>query len=113
MATLYSAATAMVCRAGGMTAELAVVGMPSVLVPLPGAPGDHQTRNAEVFADAGDAVLVPDAELDGTRLAGALDPLLGDPARLASMTLAARTLGRADATARFADLVEEVAGGTR
>ncbi len=109
MDTLYANATVMLCRSGGMTAELAAVGMPSVLVPLPGAPGDHQTRNAEVFAHAGAAVMVPDRELDGTRLGHELDGLLTDPSRLRSMGEAARSLGRTDATARFADLVEEVA----
>jgi undecaprenyldiphospho-muramoylpentapeptide beta-N-acetylglucosaminyltransferase len=113
MATLYSTATVMVCRAGGMTAELAAVGMPSVLVPLPEAPGDHQSRNAQVFASAGAAALVPDADLDGARLATELDRLLNDRARLDAMAGAARALGRVDATARFADLVEEVARGRR
>ena len=89
-----------------MTAELTAVGMPSVLVPLPGAPGDHQTANADALVAAGAAVLVPDAELDAARLAAELDALLADPARLAAMGAAARTLGRPDATARFADLVE-------
>jgi UDP-N-acetylglucosamine--N-acetylmuramyl-(pentapeptide) pyrophosphoryl-undecaprenol N-acetylglucosamine transferase len=96
-----------------MTAQLAAVGMPSVLVPLPRAPGDHQTRNAEVSASAGAAVLVPDDELDGARLAAELDRLLAEPARLAAMEAAARSLGRLDAAARFADLVEEVANGRR
>ena len=77
-----------------------------MLVPLPGAPGDHQTANADALVAAGAAVLVPDAELDAARLAAELDALLADPARLAAMSAAARTLGRPDATARFADLVE-------
>ena len=94
METVYTEATVIVCRSGGMTAELAAVGIPSVLVPLPGAPGDHQTRNAEVFVDAGAGVVVPDAELDADRLAEELDRLLGDPARLAAMGDAARPLGR-------------------
>jgi undecaprenyldiphospho-muramoylpentapeptide beta-N-acetylglucosaminyltransferase len=111
METVYTDATLIVCRAGGMTAELAAVGIPSVLVPLPGAPGDHQARNAEVFVGAGAAVMVPDAELDTDRLATELESLLADPARLAAMGDAARTLGRVDAAARVADLVEEVAGG--
>ncbi|HEY7106486.1 MAG TPA: UDP-N-acetylglucosamine--N-acetylmuramyl-(pentapeptide) pyrophosphoryl-undecaprenol N-acetylglucosamine transferase [Acidimicrobiia bacterium] len=113
MEDLYTDATVMVSRSGGMTAELAAVGMPSVLVPLPGAPGDHQTRNADVFAGAGAGVMVPDAELDADRLAAELDRLLADPARLGAMSDAARTLGRPDAAARFADLVEEVARGRR
>ncbi len=113
MDALYERATLVVSRAGGMTAELAVVGMPSVLVPLPGAPGDHQTRNAELFAHAGAGILVPDRELDGARLTAEIDGLLRDRARLDAMSHAARSLARTDATARFADLVEEVARAGR
>ncbi|MFI5046072.1 MAG: UDP-N-acetylglucosamine--N-acetylmuramyl-(pentapeptide) pyrophosphoryl-undecaprenol N-acetylglucosamine transferase [Acidimicrobiia bacterium] len=106
MDEVYRDATVMVSRAGGMTAELAAVAMPSLLVPLPGAPGDHQTRNAEIFVAAGAAVLVPDAELDTARLSATLDTVLSDPDRLSSMSEAARSLAHPDATARFADLVE-------
>jgi UDP-N-acetylglucosamine--N-acetylmuramyl-(pentapeptide) pyrophosphoryl-undecaprenol N-acetylglucosamine transferase len=110
MQAIYTEATLVVSRAGGMTAELTAVGMPSVLVPLPGAPGDHQTANAEALARAGAAVIVADAALDGARLDTELAALLADPDRLATMSEAARALGRPDATARFADLVQEVAG---
>jgi undecaprenyldiphospho-muramoylpentapeptide beta-N-acetylglucosaminyltransferase len=113
METLYTEATVMVSRAGGMTAELAATGMPAVLVPLPGAPGDHQTRNAEAFAAAGAAIVVRDDDLDGERLARELDALLGEPARLEAMSAAAGALARVDAAARFADLVEEAAGARR
>jgi undecaprenyldiphospho-muramoylpentapeptide beta-N-acetylglucosaminyltransferase len=106
MEVVYREATLMVSRSGGMTAELTTVGMPSVLVPLPGAPGDHQTANADALVAAGAAVKIPDAELAPERLATELDALLGDPPRLAAMSAAARALGRPDATARFADLVE-------
>ena len=54
-----------------------------MLVPLPGAPGDHQTANADALVEAGAAVMVPDAELRPDRLARELDALLADPARLA------------------------------
>ncbi|MFI5054581.1 MAG: UDP-N-acetylglucosamine--N-acetylmuramyl-(pentapeptide) pyrophosphoryl-undecaprenol N-acetylglucosamine transferase, partial [Acidimicrobiia bacterium] len=111
METIYTDAAIFVARSGGMTAELTVVGVPSVLVPLPGAPGDHQTRNAETLVAAGAAVLIPDAELDDARLAAELQALLDDPDRRQAMEVAARALGRPDATARLADLVEEVAGG--
>ncbi len=54
MGLVYEAADVVVCRAGAMTvAELAVAGVPSMLVPLPGAPGDHQTANARVLERAG------------------------------------------------------------
>jgi undecaprenyldiphospho-muramoylpentapeptide beta-N-acetylglucosaminyltransferase len=113
MEVVYTEATLVVSRSGGMTAELTTVGMPSVLVPLPGAPGDHQTANADALVAAGAAVKIPDAELDPARLAAEVDALLADPARLAAMGAAARGLGRPDATARFADLVEASMKGAR
>jgi UDP-N-acetylglucosamine--N-acetylmuramyl-(pentapeptide) pyrophosphoryl-undecaprenol N-acetylglucosamine transferase len=111
METIYTDATIIVARAGGMTAELTAVGIPSVLVPLPGAPGDHQTRNAEALVAAGAALMITDATLEPAGLAAELDTLLADPGRRSAMAAAARALGRPDATARFADLVEEVARG--
>lgn len=108
---VYRRAALAVCRAGASTvAELAVAGVPAVLVPLPGAPSDHQTRNARSLVDAGAAVLVPDGECDAERLDHLLRGLLEDPETLERMSEHARGLGRADAAARLADLVEDTAG---
>jgi UDP-N-acetylglucosamine--N-acetylmuramyl-(pentapeptide) pyrophosphoryl-undecaprenol N-acetylglucosamine transferase len=113
MPDLYAAASIAVCRAGATTvAELAAAGVPSILVPLPGAPGDHQTRNAEALVAAGAAVLVPDAECTAARLAAELEPLLADPTRLDAMGAAARTLARPHAADDLADLVESTARDT-
>jgi UDP-N-acetylglucosamine--N-acetylmuramyl-(pentapeptide) pyrophosphoryl-undecaprenol N-acetylglucosamine transferase len=87
-------------------AELAVAGVPSILVPLPGAPGDHQTANARVLERAGAAVLLPDDRCDAGSLGTALDGLLSEPALLESMGRAAAGLGRPDAAAAGARLVE-------
>jgi UDP-N-acetylglucosamine--N-acetylmuramyl-(pentapeptide) pyrophosphoryl-undecaprenol N-acetylglucosamine transferase len=108
----YAAADLAVQRAGASTvAELAAAGVPSILVPLPGAPGDHQTANARRLADVGGAVVVPDDELDGDRLAAEIDRLLGDPDALEAMGRAALTLARPDAAADVARLAEEHARG--
>jgi undecaprenyldiphospho-muramoylpentapeptide beta-N-acetylglucosaminyltransferase len=109
MDLLLTAADIAVCRAGGSVAELAVAGLPAVLVPLPGAPGDHQTANARAFRDAGAAVVVPDDELTPGRLAEELDTLLAAPERMAAMAAAARGLAHPDAAERVAKLVEESA----
>lgn len=110
MPDLYATASLAVCRAGATTvAELAAAGVPSVLVPLPGAPGDHQTRNALALVEAGAAVLVPDAECDGARLAAEVGALLEDRARLVAMGEAGRSLARPDAAGRLAELVEAAA----
>ena len=110
MDRLLAAADVVVSRAGGTTvAELAVVGVPAVLVPLPIATRDHQTANAAALVRAGAAVLVPDDELDTDRLAAELGPLVEDPGRLASMGAGARALGVPDAAARVAALLEREA----
>ena len=103
----YAAADLVVSRAGGSSvAELAAVGLPAVLVPLPIAPNDHQTANARALVEGGAAVLVPDRELDADRLAGEIDRLIADPARLPIMAAAAARAGRRDAAERVADVVE-------
>jgi UDP-N-acetylglucosamine--N-acetylmuramyl-(pentapeptide) pyrophosphoryl-undecaprenol N-acetylglucosamine transferase len=114
MGTVYAAADVVVCRAGAMTvAELAVAGVPSVLVPLPGAPGDHQTANARVLERAGAAVVLADSDCDTERLATTLDCLLGRPERLDAMGHAAASLGRPDAAAAIAGVVEHHARPAR
>jgi len=106
IARLYEAVHVMVCRAGASTiAELTVAGVPSVLVPLPGAPGDHQSANARALVEAGAAVVVRDAGCDADALSSILDALLDDPARRRAMSEAARGLGRPDAADRIGELV--------
>jgi UDP-N-acetylglucosamine--N-acetylmuramyl-(pentapeptide) pyrophosphoryl-undecaprenol N-acetylglucosamine transferase len=107
MPEVYRSADLCVCRAGAMTvAELLVAGVPAILVPLPGAPRDHQTRNAEALVAAGAAILVPDDECTAERLERELLGLLSDPSRLAAMSAAARALGHPDAAAEVAELVD-------
>jgi UDP-N-acetylglucosamine--N-acetylmuramyl-(pentapeptide) pyrophosphoryl-undecaprenol N-acetylglucosamine transferase len=108
MVSFYGAADVAVQRAGANTvAELALAGVPAVLVPLPTAPGDHQGANARAMANAGGAVVIPDNELDGARLARELDALIADGSLLTSMAGAAQTLARPQAAEEVARLVEE------
>ncbi len=111
MDALYARAAVVVCRAGAVTvAELAAAGVPAVLVPWPGAAADHQTGNARVMADAGAAILLPDADCTAEGLAALIEPLLADRAALDAMSVAAVGMARPDASSALAALVEEVAG---
>ena len=103
MQLALAAADLVVCRSGGTTvAELAVIGVPSILVPLPIATRDHQTANAGPLVRAGAAVLVPDDELDADRLVAEVDAIARRRARRGwpAMADAARSLGRPDAARR-------------
>lgn len=112
MDLLLTAADVTVQRAGASTvAEISAIGVASILIPLPGAPGDHQTHNARRLADAGAAVLVPDSEVDAERLAMELGRLIDDSLNRERMAAASRHLGRPEAAERVAVLVEQHARG--
>jgi undecaprenyldiphospho-muramoylpentapeptide beta-N-acetylglucosaminyltransferase len=112
MPVALAAADVGVFRSGSsMCFEIAAVGLPSVLVPSPHVTGDHQTGNASWLADAGAAVVVPDGELSGSRLADELDALLDDPERRIAMGEALQHLARPDAAGAIADLLETHARG--
>jgi UDP-N-acetylglucosamine--N-acetylmuramyl-(pentapeptide) pyrophosphoryl-undecaprenol N-acetylglucosamine transferase len=96
-----AAADLTVARSGGSVFEIAAAGLPSILVPYPHATADHQTLNARHIAAGGAAVVVPDSELDGPRLAREVT-LLADGDRLRAMGRAARSLARPDAAETIA-----------
>lgn len=103
---VYALAALVVARAGaGTVAELAALGKPAILIPLPGTGGDEQTKNARLLADAGGAILLPETELSPEQLLTTITRLLAPDAReaLARMGAAARTQAPGDAAARLAD----------
>jgi UDP-N-acetylglucosamine--N-acetylmuramyl-(pentapeptide) pyrophosphoryl-undecaprenol N-acetylglucosamine transferase len=102
-ADALAAADLVAARAGGSVLELAAAGLPAILVPYPHATADHQTTNARHMERAGAAVVVPDAELDGPRLAREVAALLAAPGRTAAMRAAARATARPDAAERIAE----------
>jgi UDP-N-acetylglucosamine--N-acetylmuramyl-(pentapeptide) pyrophosphoryl-undecaprenol N-acetylglucosamine transferase len=102
-----------VCRAGATTlAELAAAGRPAILVPFPFAADDHQRANAVAVQEAGAAVMVEDRDLEGERFTEELVALASDRPRRLRMAAAARSLARPDATARIADMADELVSHT-
>jgi UDP-N-acetylglucosamine--N-acetylmuramyl-(pentapeptide) pyrophosphoryl-undecaprenol N-acetylglucosamine transferase len=100
-----------ISRSGaGTVAELAAIGRPSILVPLPGAIDQDQFANAGVLERADGAIRIAQAEFTSDRLAAEISALAADPARLTAMAANARKVGRLDAAGRLADLVVKVAG---
>ncbi|MNQ38739.1 UDP-N-acetylglucosamine transferase [compost metagenome] len=112
MARAYAWADLVICRAGALTvSELAAAGLPSLLVPLPHAIDDHQTRNAEYLAKAGAAVLLPQHATDAAGLAAQLTEVLMHSEKLVAMGAIARRLAKPDATRVVVDICLEVAHG--
>jgi UDP-N-acetylglucosamine--N-acetylmuramyl-(pentapeptide) pyrophosphoryl-undecaprenol N-acetylglucosamine transferase len=108
VAELLEQAHLVIARAGASTvAELAAVGRPSILVPLPSAIDDHQRANAKALADAGGAWMMHQSIFFGADLADFLQPLMEDPAYLAPLAAAAAGFGSVRAAQVLADLVEQ------
>ena len=107
IASRLQAAHLVIGRAGGSSvAELAVVGRPSILVPLPIAASDEQSANAQALVQAGGGWMLRQAELSPATLGTLLAELLADPLLLRDAAAAASRLGRRDAAVALADLVE-------
>ncbi|HET9089714.1 MAG TPA: UDP-N-acetylglucosamine--N-acetylmuramyl-(pentapeptide) pyrophosphoryl-undecaprenol N-acetylglucosamine transferase [Acidimicrobiales bacterium] len=110
MVELWGVADVALCRAGATTlAELCALGIAAVLVPLPGAPGDHQGHNARRLANAGAALVLDDASLSGEVLASTLEELIAN-GRYHEMGRAALDLARPDAARAIADVVRRAGG---
>ncbi|MFT7473426.1 MAG: UDP-N-acetylglucosamine--N-acetylmuramyl-(pentapeptide) pyrophosphoryl-undecaprenol N-acetylglucosamine transferase [Verrucomicrobiales bacterium] len=107
MASVYAAADLVVCRAGATScAELAATGTPSVLIPLPGAPGDHQTANARALESAGGAELLADSIFDARLFVDTVTRLIDNDVILETMRTGAASVARPDAAEAVTDLVE-------
>ena len=112
MHAAYGWADLVICRAGALTiAELAVMGRPAILVPLPTAIDDHQSANARALTHAGAALLVPQAQLSAESLAAQIETWRTQPDVLQSMARAAREAALPDAAARVSDVCEAMING--
>jgi UDP-N-acetylglucosamine--N-acetylmuramyl-(pentapeptide) pyrophosphoryl-undecaprenol N-acetylglucosamine transferase len=110
MELAYAVADLVVARSGASTlTELAWFGKPSLLVPYPTAADDHQTKNAEIFAAAGAAKLMPESTLNATTLLEAMRSILNNEKTAKSMRDAARKIAVKDSAERIANIVEELA----
>ena len=101
MPTRYRWADLAICRAGALTvAELALSGLPALLIPYPFATDNHQAANAGEFEREGAAIglhELPRDGSDGRHLVSLLCELLAEPQRLQDMSAAASRLARPDA----------------
>lgn len=99
-----------VCRSGaGTCSELAVMGVPALLIPLPRAPRDHQTANAVAMKTLGAADLIPQNSLTAEKLTEYLRGIITEAGKLASMRAAVRGIPSGNAAGKLAELVIDTA----
>jgi UDP-N-acetylglucosamine--N-acetylmuramyl-(pentapeptide) pyrophosphoryl-undecaprenol N-acetylglucosamine transferase len=112
MPAALAQAALVIGRAGALTlAELAIVGCPAILIPLPTAADDHQTENARELAEAGAALVLRQADAKPADLADLVAALMSNPARRATMARAMAALGRPGAARAIVDELERLVPG--
>src|SRR5213596_1698257 len=108
MEEVYSASDLVVARAGAASlAEFAAFSLPGILIPFPYAADDHQTRNAEIYAQAEAAILLKQSEISGESLARNIRELIENPERIREMSVNCSILAPKDAAGRVATTMEK------
>lgn len=114
MPTVMNAADVIISRAGASTLnEIGASGTPCVLVPSPNVTNDHQTKNAQILADRGGAVLLREGEDMGRKLYEEVTALLADRPRREEMSAALRDMVVLDSAERICDMIEELCAGKK
>ncbi|RFC45845.1 MAG: murG [Verrucomicrobia bacterium] len=110
MGKVYAASDLGITRSGASSLnEMAVAGLPGILIPYPHAADDHQTRNAEVFAASGACIVRAQADLNSLDLAHLVAELGTNPERMQTMREAMLALAPSRSALTIGDLIEEAA----
>lgn len=101
---VYAMAHLVVARSGaGTVSELGYLGLPAILMPLPGTWGDEQRKNARILGNVGAAIVIDQLDATPERMRQEILALIDDSDHRATMSAAARSTSRPDAAARLVD----------
>ncbi|MBI04383.1 MAG: undecaprenyldiphospho-muramoylpentapeptide beta-N-acetylglucosaminyltransferase [Pelagibacteraceae bacterium] len=104
MASAYALSNLVVCRSGALTlSEVTTCGKPSILIPFAAAAGNHQMKNAETLYQAGASILIEEKDLNSNELFKKINHLINNKKTLERMSIAAKALGKPNATKKIAD----------
>ena len=108
---VYEQADIVIARAGASTIfELAAMGKPSILIPLPHAANDHQTENARSIHSCGGAFVLSQSNADKYNISAIIKNLIADKDTLKRMGDSAMTLAKPDAAEQITDGLIELSG---
>ena len=106
MAAAYALSDLVVCRSGALTlSEVTTCGKPSILIPFAAAAGNHQMKNAETLFQAGASILIEEKDLNSNKLLKDINYLINNKNTLEKMSIAAKNLGKPNATKKITDHV--------
>jgi len=105
----YGAASLIISRSGSTIFEIAICGIPSILIPIPEKISHDQVPNAFSYARTGAAVIIEENNLSTEIIISEVDKILSDPAKIAKMKAAALGFAKPDAAKKIAEQVIDIA----
>jgi len=109
MRMAYGAASLVVSRGGSTLFEIAIAGIPSIIIPIPESVSHDQLTNAFSYARTGAAVVIEENNLTTEILLSEMEKILTNPALQTKMKEGAKTFGRPDAARKIAEQIVDIA----
>ncbi len=101
--------TLLLCRAGATTlCEICALGMPSILIPSPYVPNNHQYYNGKALVDKDAALMIEEKDLDAKRLNDMINHVINDEVKLKTLAENARKMGNPDVLKDIVEAVEQL-----
>ena len=108
MPELYQQSHLIISRAGASSiSEISVVGIPSILIPLPTAADNHQSGNAQFLKQSGGSIVMEQTDFTADNLSNILEEILNHPERLEKMAESTRSQGITNAAELLANAIEQ------
>lgn len=108
MPELYQQSHLIISRAGASSiSEISVVGIPSILIPLPTAADNHQSGNAQFLKQSGGSIVIEQTDFTADNLSNILEEILNHPERLEKMAESTRSQGITNAAELLANAIEQ------
>lgn len=103
------AADIIITRGGSSLFEIALWGVPAIVVPITDSNGDHQRKNAYAFARAGAGIVIEENNLNGHILFSEIDRILSNETLRKQMSDAGKSFARPDAAKTIAHELLQIA----
>lgn len=109
MPEVMASADLVICRSGALTVtEVAIIGVPSIMIPFPYAAENHQYYNAKTLADEGAGIIIEEKDLTKDVLEKAINGIINDDNKLKEMSQNAKKIGDNKALERIVKEIEKL-----
>lgn len=109
MARIMKRADLMVTRAGASTlSEIIALGIPSIIIPSPYVPDNHQYKNAQDLIEIDAASMIEEKDLTPKKVLASVDNLINNESKLKEMKSNLKSLAVKDSSTRIYEILSKL-----